>query len=105
MRSSARGRERRHRLSLHAEGPLSGDVNISIMMYHHEVRRLQISIDEDLDEALAVEAARRHTSRAAVIRELVRQQLPTKHEADPFAPLIGDIDDAADDIDEVVYGR
>ena len=69
------------------------------------MRRLQISIDEDLDEALAVEAARRHMSRAAVIRELVRQQLQPQREPDPFAPLIGDIDDAAGDIDEAIYGR
>jgi hypothetical protein len=69
------------------------------------VRRLQISIDEDLDEALAVEAARRHMSRAAVIRELVRQHLRPSRKSDPFAPLIGDIDDEAGDIDEVIYDR
>lgn len=71
----------------------------------HPVRRLQISIDEELDEALAVEAARRRMSRAAVIRELVRQHLRPDREPDPFAALIGDIDDDAGDIDEVVYGR
>lgn len=69
------------------------------------MRRLQISIDEELDEALAVEAARRHTSRAALIRELVRKQLRPPSEPDPFATLIGDIDDDAGDIDEVVYSR
>lgn len=81
------------------------DVNISSMMYPAEVRRLQISIDEDLDEALAVEASRRHISRAALIREIVRQQLRPPRERDPFASLIGDIDDDAGDIDEVVYGQ
>lgn len=75
------------------------------MMYHDRVRRLQISIDEDLDEALAVEAIRRHMSRAALIRELVRRQLRPPHEPEPFAPLVGDIDDDAGDIDEVIYGR
>lgn len=69
------------------------------------MRRLQISIDEDLDEALAVEAARRHISRAALIREFVRQQLQPAREPDPFRSLVGDIDDDAGDIDEVVYGR
>jgi len=69
------------------------------------MRRLQISIDEELDEALAVEAARRHTSRAALIRELVRKQLQPAHELDPFSALMGDIDDDAGDIDEVVYGH
>ena len=69
------------------------------------MRRLQISIDEDLDEALAVEAAKRGTSRAALIREFVRQRLAPREEPDPFADLVGDIDDDAGDIDEVLYGR
>lgn len=68
------------------------------------MRRLQISIDEELDEALAVEAARRHISRAALIREFVRERLRPQPEADPFASLVGDIDDDAGDIDEIVYG-
>ena len=69
------------------------------------MRRLQISIDEELDEALAVEAARRRISRAALIRDLVRRELGPSGETDPFAELVGDIDDEAGDIDEVVYGR
>jgi Ribbon-helix-helix protein, copG family len=68
------------------------------------VRRLQISIDEDLDEALAVEAARRRTSKAALIREFVRERLGGGGSGDPMAELIGDIDDEAGDIDRVVYG-
>ena len=67
------------------------------------MRRLQISIDEELDEALAVEAARRHTSRAALIREFVRDRLEPASGSDPFAALLGDIDEAAGDIDDVVY--
>ncbi len=74
-------------------------------MYHSQMRRLQISIDEELDEALAVEASRRHISRAGLIRELVRQQLRPSGELDPFSSLVGDIDDDAGDIDEVVYRR
>jgi metal-responsive CopG/Arc/MetJ family transcriptional regulator len=69
------------------------------------MRRLQISIDEELDEALAAEAARRHMSRAALIREIVRERLGRPGRRDPMAPLIGDIDDEAGDIDRVVYGR
>jgi plasmid stability protein len=69
------------------------------------MRRLQISVDEDVDEALAIEATRRHVSRAAVIRDLVRQHLGSQQEKDPFASLIGDIDDEAGDIDEVIYDR
>ncbi|HYZ54981.1 MAG TPA: CopG family transcriptional regulator [Streptosporangiaceae bacterium] len=68
------------------------------------MRRLQISIDEELDEALATEAARRHTSKAAVIRELARERLGTREDHDPMAALIGDIDDDAGDIDSAIYG-
>jgi len=68
------------------------------------VKRLQISIDEDLDEALAIEAARRRTSKAALIRQYVRQRLGGRAIRDPMAALIGDIDDEAGDIDEAVYG-
>jgi metal-responsive CopG/Arc/MetJ family transcriptional regulator len=75
-------------------------------MYHEAMKRLQISIEEELDDALAVEAARRRTSKAALIRELVRERLggrPTHH--DPMEALIGDIDLEAGDIDDLVYGR
>jgi plasmid stability protein len=75
------------------------------MMYPPVMRRLQISVDEDVDEALAVEAARRHTSRAAVIRDLVRTHLHGVTGGDPFAALVGDIDEEPGDIDEVLYGR
>ena len=69
------------------------------------MRRLQINIDEDLDEALVAEAARRRTSRAAIIRECVRQQLQINQGIDPFISLIGDIDDEPGNIDEIVYGQ
>ena len=69
------------------------------------MKRLQISIEEEMDDALAVEAARRRTSKAALIRELVRERLGGRRpSADPMAPLIGDIDEEAGDIDDVVYG-
>ena len=55
---------------------------------------------------MAVEAARRRTSKAALIREFVRERLGHGKPAapDPMADLIGDIDDEAGDIDSVVYG-
>ncbi|MGQ0825016.1 MAG: CopG family transcriptional regulator [Actinomycetota bacterium] len=70
------------------------------------MRRLQISIDEDLDEALAVEAARRHASKAALIREYVRERLGdgSARARDLMGELVGDLDDTAGDIDGVVYG-
>lgn len=74
-------------------------------MYHPHVKRLQISIEEDLDEALAVEAARRQTSKAALIREYVRDRLGTAgRDRDPILRLIGDIDAEPGDVDDVVYG-
>jgi len=70
------------------------------------MKRLQISIEEELDEALSTEAARRRTSKAALIREFVRDRLVArKPTGDPMAALVGDIDDEAGDIDDVVYGR
>jgi hypothetical protein len=68
------------------------------------MKRLQISIEEDMDEALAGEAARRRTSKAALIREFVRDRLGDRTEADPMAALVGDIDDEAGDVDTIVYG-
>ncbi|MEA1902545.1 MAG: CopG family transcriptional regulator [Actinomycetota bacterium] len=39
------------------------------------MKRLQIMIEEDLDDALGLEAKKQHTSKAALIRRFVRQQL------------------------------
>ena len=68
------------------------------------MKRLQISIDEELDEALGIEAARRKVSKAALIRGFVREHLGGDQPANPVDDLVGDIDDEAGDIDEVVYG-
>jgi hypothetical protein len=76
-----------------------------MMMYTPAMKRLQISIEEELDDALALEAMRRSTSKAALIREFVRERLiAAAPVSDPMARLIGDIDDEAGDIDRVIYG-
>ncbi|MHB8264271.1 MAG: ribbon-helix-helix domain-containing protein [Acidimicrobiales bacterium] len=82
----------------------SHDASVIVVMYTHQMRRLQINIDEELDETLAAEAARRHMSRAALIREVVRERLGPAPSGDPMGGLVGDIDDDAGDIDSVVYG-
>jgi hypothetical protein len=73
-------------------------------MYTPLVKRLQIYIEEELDDALAVRARRGHTSKAALIREAVRQSIgepePT---VDPFRDWIGGSDAAPAPVDEVVY--
>ena len=74
-------------------------------MYTPTMKRLQIYIDEDLDDALAVRARRAHTSKAALIREAVRLSMGEPERAvDPFADWIGGSDADAAPVDEVVCG-
>ena len=76
------------------------------MMYTALMRRIQIYIDEAVDELLQAEAARTGTSKAAVIRECVaarfNERIPL--EDDPLTELVGSVDAEPADIDEVVYG-
>lgn len=69
------------------------------------MKRLQIYIDEDLDEALGSLALREGTSKAALIRRYVAEKirLPEK-KRDPLDRLIGRYDEAPGDVDELVYG-
>jgi hypothetical protein len=71
------------------------------------MKRLQIMIDEELDEALERQARDERTSKAALIRRYVRERLkplpPVKD--DPLWQLVGDLDvEPVDDIDEYLYG-
>lgn len=74
------------------------------------MKRLQIHIDEELDDALAVAAAQQGTSKAALIREAVAERYGSA--ADGTAALLamagmlkGGSPDDSRSIDEVVYGR
>jgi hypothetical protein len=73
------------------------------------MKRLQIMIDEDLDEALERQARAERTSKAALIRRYVReriQPLPPLEE-DPLWKLVGMNEGHPDDsssVDDVVYG-
>ena len=74
------------------------------------VKRLQIMIEEELDDELGRQAAAEGVSKAALIRRYVGERLrrlpPLKE--DPLWDLVGMIKDGSPDasasIDEVVYG-
>ena len=69
------------------------------------MKRLQIYIEEELDEALAVEAVRSKTSKAALIREFVAERLGGgAGRRDPLDELVGAYEGEAGSIDDVVYG-
>lgn len=71
------------------------------------MRRLQIYMDEALDERLEAEALRRGVSKAALIRGAVAHDLgPTSHAVDdPWGALVGWLsDEPVEDIDELIYG-
>jgi len=74
-------------------------------MYTPSMKRLQIYIEEELDDALAVKARRGRTSKAALIREAVRGSLgEPMPPVDPFHEWIGGSDAPSAPVDDVVYG-
>lgn len=77
------------------------------MMYTLYMRRIQIYIDEELDDTLQAEAARSGRSKAALIRECVAVRFSGLEslEEDPLTALVGAVDAEPADVDEVVYGR
>ena len=73
------------------------------------VKRLQIMIEEELDAALARQAAEEGVSKAALIRRYVGERLRPLPplEEDPLWQMAGMIQGGPNDsqmIDEVVYG-
>lgn len=75
---------------------------------HGPMRRLQLLMDEKLDDALEREARKTKRSKSAVIRDLVREKLRPLPpiEQDPLWEMVG-IDDSPGpirDIDEFLYG-
>ncbi len=69
------------------------------------MRRLQISIDDDLDEALDRRSSEEGVSKAALVRRFVRkelQPLPSLEE-DPLWSFAAAGDFDPGDVDDVVY--
>ncbi|HZV74695.1 MAG TPA: CopG family transcriptional regulator [Conexibacter sp.] len=73
------------------------------------MKRLQIHIEEELDDALAVAATQRRTSKAALIRQAVAEQYaPGARVPDALLRMAGMLEGSPDDsssIDDVVYDR
>ena len=74
------------------------------------VKRLQILIDEDLDEALERQARKEKTSKAALIRRFVRERIKPLPpiERDPLWAWVGGGEGEPGDsasVDDVVYPR
>lgn len=73
------------------------------------MRRIQIHIDDDMDEALALEALERGVSKAALIREYLAQHIGSRlGRRDAGQALIGSYagdEDESSQIDQVVYRR
>jgi len=70
------------------------------------MRRIQIHIDEALDDAAELEAARRGLSKAALIRASLARELSseTPPDADPWRALTGWLDNGqVEDLDAVIY--
>ncbi len=76
-------------------------------VYTALVRRIQIHIDEALDDAAEAEAARRGLSKAALIRASLARELAVVDERppmDPWEALTGWLDDGpVEDLDAIVY--
>ena len=84
-----------------SDGVYAGNV-----MYDKTVRRLQIYIQPELDDALAVLAVRQRTSKAALIRQFVAERLGHSPAAeDPLDAVVGCVDDEPGPIDKLVYEK
>jgi hypothetical protein len=71
------------------------------------MRRLQVMLEEETYEALNVEAAKAHVSKASLVRRYVRsglQPLPPLAE-DSLTSFAGSADFEPVGIDDVLYGR
>ena len=73
-------------------------------MYTDAIKRIQIYIEESMDELLTRYARRARRSKAELIREAIRRQF-SEPPTDPFDAWAGGIDEDPGGVDELVYGR
>jgi hypothetical protein len=68
------------------------------------VKRIQIYIEDSVDEQLTRRARREHRSKAALIRDAVKREYSTSA-ADPLDEWAGGVDEPPGNIDDLVYRR
>ena len=75
--------------------------------YTSDVRRIQIHIEEDLDDLLQLEAAKLNRSKASLIQECVSARYGKEPQTgnDPLEAMIGTVDIDPENVDDVVYGQ
>lgn len=75
------------------------------------MRRVNVHLEEELDDALAAEAARAGESKAALLRRAARELLAARaahHDDDPWAAFTGAVTHVGPDDrhhDDVIYDR
>ena len=76
------------------------------MVYAPEMRRVQIYLDEWMDDALAFDALKQKTTKAALIRRYLAEHIQPATGPDPLDEIIGsiDLDLGGESIDDVLYG-
>lgn len=86
----------------------SGESTFTAVVYTATMRRIQLYMDDDLDVAIDLEAARSGSSRSDVVRTAVRHWLGQRggDGPDPIDGLVGALDiDPVEDIDAAIYDR
>ncbi len=77
-------------------------------MYTQCMRRIQLYLDEELDEAIGRRAVEEGVPKAVVIRQVLRSSFPPgRGSSDPSSRLIGIYDGGDEEsaiVDDVVYG-
>jgi Arc/MetJ family transcription regulator len=81
------------------------DIYVESVAYTPRMKRVQIYIDDESDEILTRQSRRQKRSKAALIRDAVRQTYGGSGGADALEAWAGGIDERPGDIDELIYRR